>query len=301
MPRPLRGVLSVFQTPYHDDESFDFDTLDREFDYIFGHGADGVVMAMVSEILRLSTDEREALAAHVCKSVRGRGAVVISVGAESAHTAVRLTKQAEASGADGLMAIPPVSIGLGEDELLKYYERILNATTLPVVVQDASGYVGRPMSIALQARVMHEFGNDRVYFKPEASPIGPRLSALRDATGGAARIFEGTGGIALVDSHRRGIVGTMPGAEIIDALVALWKALEAGDDKRAYEISLPVSSLIAIQTSLDGFLAVEKYLLVKRGIFKSTRVRGPVGYQLDDETIAEVDRLFDMLQGVLKG
>ncbi|MCC7419393.1 MAG: dihydrodipicolinate synthase family protein [Planctomycetaceae bacterium] len=301
MPRPLRGVLSVFQTPYHDDESIDFDTLDREFDYIFGHGADGVVMAMVSEILRLSTDEREALAAHVCKSVGGRGSVVVSVGAESTHTAIRLTKQAEAAGADGLMAIPPVSIGLGEDELIRYYERILNATTLPVVVQDASGYVGRPMSIQLQARVMHEFGCERVYFKPEAAPIGPRLSALRDATGGAARIFEGTGGIALVDSHRRGIVGTMPGAEIIDALVALWNALEAGDEKRAYEISLPVSSLIAIQTSLDGFLAVEKYLLVKRGIFQSTRVRGPVGFQLDDETIAEVDRLFDMLQGVLKG
>lgn len=301
MPRPLRGVLSVFQTPYHDDESIDFDTLDREFDYIFEHGADGVVMAMVSEILRLSTDEREALCARTCQSVRGRGSVIISVGAESGHTAERFTRQAEASGADGLMAIPPVSIGLGEDELLRYYERILNATTLPVVVQDASGYVGRPMSIALQARVMHEFGPERVYFKPEAAPIGPRLSALRDATDGMARIFEGTGGIALVDSHRRGIVGTMPGAEIIDALVALWKALEAGDDKRAYEISLPVSSLIAIQSSLDGFLAVEKHLLVKRGIFKSTRVRGPVGYQLDEETTQEVDRLFDMLQAVLQG
>jgi 4-hydroxy-tetrahydrodipicolinate synthase len=301
MPRPLRGVLSVFQTPYHDDESIDFDTLDREFDYIFEHGADGVVMAMVSEILRLSTDEREALCARTCQSVRGRGSVVISVGAESGHTAERFTRQAEAAGADGLMAIPPVSIGLGEDELLRYYERILNATTLPVVVQDASGYVGRPMSIALQARVMHEFGPERVYFKPEAAPIGPRLSALRDATDGMARIFEGTGGIALVDSHRRGIVGTMPGAEIIDALVALWKALEAGDDKRAYEISLPVSSLIAIQSSLDGFLAVEKHLLVKRGIFKSTKVRGPVGYQLDEETTQEVDRLFDMLHAVLKG
>jgi 4-hydroxy-tetrahydrodipicolinate synthase len=51
-----------------------------------------------------------------------------------------------------------------------------------------------------------------------------------------------------------------------------------------------------MQPSLDAFLAVEKHLLVRRGIFKNTLVRGPVGYILDDETRREVDRLFDLLQ-----
>lgn len=255
-------------------------------------------MAMVSEVLRLSTDERERLAAHVCGSVAGRGSVVIGTGAESGHTAERLTRQAADSGADAVMAIPPVSVALGEDELLRYYERIVRSVEIPVIVQDASGYVGRPMSIELQARVLQEFGS-RVKFKPEAVPLGPRLSALRDATGGKAEVFEGSGGIALVDSYRRGVVGTMPGGDIPDAIVALWNALEAGDDERAYRISLPLSSLIAIQTSLDAFLAVEKYLLVKRGIFKNAIVRGPVGFQLDDETRAEVDTLFDLLMNAV--
>ena len=69
-------------------------------------------------------------------------------------------------------------------------------------------------------------------FKPEAVPIGQNLSALRDATVGQAKIFEGSGGISLVDSYRRGIVGTMPGAEIIDAQIALWEALAKGDSSR---------------------------------------------------------------------
>ncbi|MCB0145839.1 MAG: hypothetical protein KDE50_38500, partial [Caldilineaceae bacterium] len=139
----------------------------------------------------------------------------------------------------------------------------------------------------------------RVLFKPEAVPIGPRLSALRDATGGRAPVLEGTGGIALVDSYRRGIVGTMPGADLIDALVALWRALQAGDEARVYQISPRLSALIAIQNSLDSFLAVEKYLLVKRGIFKNALVRGPVGYKLDEETRREVDRLFAQLLEVI--
>ena len=74
----------------------------------------------------------------------------------------------------------------------------------------------------------------------------------------------------------------------------------AGDEQRVYQLSLPLASLISLQNSLDAFLAVEKYLLVKRGIFKNQIMRGPVGYKLDEETRAEVDRLFGLLQEVLK-
>jgi dihydrodipicolinate synthase/N-acetylneuraminate lyase len=47
-PPALAGVLCVFQTPYHDDESIDYGTLEREIDWLFERGADGIVMAMVS-------------------------------------------------------------------------------------------------------------------------------------------------------------------------------------------------------------------------------------------------------------
>ena len=292
--RPLAGVLPVFQTPYHQDESIDYATLEREIDWLYQRGADGIVMAMVSELLRLSGGEREELAAAACRLSRGRGVVVISVGAESTRLAEHFARQATAAGADALMAIPPVAVAVGEDELLAYYERIIQATHLPVIVQDASGYVGRPLPVEVLARLLQRFG-ERVAFKPEATPIGPRLTALHAATGGAARVFEGSGGIALVDSHRRGIVGTMPGADLIDGIVALWRALQAGDERRGYQLSLPISSLVALQTGLDGFLAVEKHLLVRQGVFRNTIVRGPRGFVLDEPTRAEVDRLFDLV------
>ena len=220
--RAIRGVLPVFQTPYHADYTIDFTTLEREIQWLYDQGADGIVMGMVSETLRLSGEERKALAAAACRFGRERGVVIVSAGAESTHTAVDYARHAESVG------------------------------------------------------------------------------ALRDATGGKAPVLEGTGGIALVDSYRRGVIGTMPGADLIDVLVALWRALEAGDEQRIYQLSLPLGALIAIQTSLDSFLAVEKYLLVKRGIFQNTLVRGPVGYQLDAKTQAEIDRLFARLQEVVR-
>jgi 4-hydroxy-tetrahydrodipicolinate synthase len=92
----------------------------------------------------------------------------------------------------------------------------------------------------------------------------------------------------------------MPGADLIRGLVALWRALEAGDAGRADAIHGPLSALVSLQTSLDAFLAVEKHLLVRQGIFRDTRVRGPVGYVLDEETRVEVDRLFDRMISVLE-
>lgn len=292
--KAIQGVLPVFQTPYHDDESIDFNTLAKEIDWLFDKGADGIVMAMVSETLRLSADERKTLAKAATDAAKGRGASIISVGAESSRVAEEFARHAESVGADAVMAIPPISVAAGEDELKRYYERILNAISIPLIVQDASGYVGRPMSIAMQAELFNTWG-ERILFKPEASPIGPRLSALREATAGKAPIFEGSGGIALVDSFQRGVVGTMPGAEVIDAIVMLWRALKADDKPAINRISLPLIALVSLQTSLDSFLAVEKHILRRRGIFKNTLVRGPVSYTLDAHTRREVDRLLDLL------
>lgn len=298
MGSELAGVFPVFQTPFDADYSVDVAVLEAEIEWMYSHGIDGIVMAMVSEVIRLSDPERRALAELACQLGGPHGPVVVSVGAESTPVAVDLARHAEAVGADAVMAIPPMSVALADDELFGYYRALLDAIDLPVIVQDASGYVGRPMSIGMQADLLDDYP-ERVLFKPEAIPIGPRLTELREATGGAARVFEGSGGISLVDSYRRGIAGTMPGAEVCWAIVALWKALTDGDQERIDAINGPLSSLISLQTSLDSFIAVEKHLLVRQGVFASARVRGPVGYRLDPETAAEVDRVFDLLQAAV--
>src|SRR5688500_8683143 len=119
--KKLAGVLAVFQTPWHDDENLDSATLHGEIDWIDANGAAGIVMAMVSEVLRMSTQERDELATMACRFNHSRGAVVISVGAESARVAEHYAKHAEDVGADAVMAIPPLSVAALESELLKYF------------------------------------------------------------------------------------------------------------------------------------------------------------------------------------
>lgn len=294
MAHGIAGVLPVFQTPFHPNESIDFATLDREIDWLFDNGADGVVMAMVSETLRLSTDERRQVAAHVCEKVGDRGVTIISVGSESTHTSVALGRDAQAVGADALMAIPPVATAATEYELAGYFEQILKATSIPLIVQDASGYVGRPMRISLQAAMLDQFP-DRVLFKPEAEPVIGRLRELLRETGEKGKVFEGSGGMHLREAFSFGIAGTMPGADLTPAISKLWAALQAADFDRADQISNALTKLVSLQTSLDAYLAVEKHLLCKQGVFKNRVIRGPVAFQLDDELTATVDQLFDDL------
>jgi 4-hydroxy-tetrahydrodipicolinate synthase len=57
--------------------------------------------------------------------------------------------------------------------------------------------------------------------------------------------------------------------------------------------------LVSLQTTLDAYIAVEKYLLVKQGIFNSTRQRGPVGFVLSAETQAQIDVGFEELKAAV--
>lgn len=292
----LAGVLPVLQLPFRTDESIDWDTLSSEIDWAYGNGAHGLVAAMVTEILRLTDAERDELAQRLVQFNAGRGPVVMSVGDESTVQAVRHARIATKAGVDALMAIPPAASRALLSEKMRYYEAIMAATHLPIIVQDASGYVGEPLPVEAQADLYKRFG-ERVLFKPEAQPLGPNLSLLRDAGGPGLKVFEGSGGIALLDSYRRGIHGTMPGTEIVWAVRAEWDALEAGDLQRATELQGIIASLISLQHGLDGYLSVEKALLHRQGVFPNRIIRGPVGFALDPETENEAFRLFDLLRG----
>jgi len=298
MMNSLHGVLPVLHTPLLQDSQIDVQTLERQIDWVFETQADGVVVAMVSEVLRLGYQRRKQLAKIVCETVGNRGIKVISVGAESIHEALEFAHHAESLGATAVMAIPPVSTSLSSARTIEYFAAIAKGISIPLVVQDASSYVGAAIDLGVYLQLLEQFGENRIYFKPEASPLGPNLSKLRDASQGKAKIFEGSGGINLVDCFRRGIVGTMPGTDLLDGIVALWRALQSNDQERVYQLSLPICALTAmqLQAGLDGFLAIEKYLMHKRGIFPNTLQVQPCSWELDPETSAEIDRLFDLLQ-----
>ena len=293
--------MPVVQTPFLDSDEIDFAALRRQVEWAFDRGADGVGTGMVSEVSKLTAKERSDLTHKLPEFANGRGAVFVSVGAESTRQAVLYAQEAEVAGCDAVMAVPPMTTAVSSDQLKNYFRAIADSMTLPLIVQDASGYVGQAIPLSVCVELLKEYGPEKILFKPEAAPIGSNLSDLRDkaqAGGWNARILEGSGGIFLVDSFRRGIVGTIPGMDLLDGIIALWRALQAGDEETIYRWAFPISAIVALQmqAGLDGFLAIEKHLLVKRGVLPTARRRRPYRWELDLETAQEIDRLFARLQ-----
>jgi len=295
----LAGVFNVLQTPLTETDEIDELVLAREIEWLVKCGIDGAVLAMVSEVLRFSAEDRRKQWQLVLKLINGRIPVVASVGAESTYIATSLAKWAEIDGTAAVMATPPSAFATLSNEIRDYYVAIIESVKIPVIVQDASNYLGQPLDISLYVDLIDKYGAERVQFKPEAKPVKERLELLRDASGGRALVFEGQGGVDLLDTFPIGIVGTMPGAEVPWALVALFKALKEDNWDRARSIHAPLAKLISYQTTLDAYVAVEKYLLVKQGIFTSTRQRGPVGFILTDEMKVEIDIAFDQLKAAV--
>lgn len=297
MIEPVAGVLPIAHTPFLNDDSIDWSSLKRQIDWAYSVGADGFGTGMVSELLRLTYDERVQLTERLAEFNAGRGAFFAGVGAESTKQALDYAQRAERAGANAVMAIPPISTRLPVAAVRDYFIALAEGVNIPLIVQDASGYVGQPIPIPVCVELLKRFGRDKILFKPEASPIGPNLSALRDATDGEARIYEGSGGVCLVDSYRRGIAGTMPGMEFLPGIVALWKALGRGDEDAIYRLYFPICALVSLQlqAGLDGFLVVEKYVLHRRGLFTTDHRRAPNAWSMDAETQAELDRLLERL------
>jgi 4-hydroxy-tetrahydrodipicolinate synthase len=295
----LTGVFNVLQTPLTETDEIDEAVFAREIEWLLECGIDGVVLAMVSEVLRFSAEDRRKQWQLVLKLIDGRIPVVASVGAESTYIATSLAKWAEIDGAAAVMATPPSAFATLSNEIKDYYVAIIESVKIPVIVQDASNYLGQPLDISLYVDLIDKYGAERVQFKPEAKPVKERLELLRDASNGRALVFEGQGGVDLLDTYPIGIVGTMPGAEVPWALVALFKALKENNWDRARSIHTPLAKLISYQTTLDAYVAVEKYLLVKQGIFTSARQRGPVGFILTNEMKLEIDVAFDQLKAAV--
>lgn len=295
----LKGVFNVVSIPLNDEDQIDQSVLKKEIDWLIKCGSDGLVLAMVSEVLRFSAQERRVMWQKTLEYLQGRKPLVVSVGAESSAIAVELAKQAAFDGAAAVMATPPSAFKATASEVKKYYQSIIEAVDIPTIVQDASNYLGEPIQLETYVELIDKYGENRVQFKPEAKPVAQRLDQLNKLSSNRAKVFEGQGGVDLLQTHPLGVKGSMPGAEIPWAIIELWRSLEQGNLDKAKQIHQPVARLVALQTSLDAYIAVEKYLLVKQGVFINTNQRGPVGFKLDKQTTESIEAAYEDLTKVV--
>lgn len=284
----LTGVLTVLPTPFHHDGGLDLGSLTRLVEHSVDRGSAGVVcFGLAGENYKLSDDERRAVLSTVIDSASGRIPVIAGTESSSFEVAVQRTAEAIGAGVAGVMVLPPSFVRPDARGIVEYYTTVaVAAAGRPVIVQDAPAWTGVLLPLELLVEIRDRTSNVG-YVKVENPPSAPKIRAL---VAEGFSCIGGYGALHLLEDHSAGITAIMPGAGHIEHYVALWSALQR-DDAEAWRLFTAMLPLLSFQmSSLEVFVAVQKEVLVRRGVIATSAVRRP-GRQLDADQLAWLDRI----------
>jgi dihydrodipicolinate synthase/N-acetylneuraminate lyase len=294
----FRGIFVIVTTPFADDLALDEPALEATMDFCLAAGVHGVVAnALASEGGYLGEAERRRAAEIVVGKARGRVPAIVAVSAPHHRIAADHARHAEAIGADAVMALPPTLHPASAGEIKAHYRAIAAATSLPLVLQNVVGQGATTMSAALIAELVAEIPSAR-FVKEEsgypAQTVGEIIRLCGDRLEG---VMGGKAGKTLMEELRHGVSGTMPACEIADVHVALWSAIEAGDDSRARDIFRRLLPLLDMESNYG--MPLMKEVQRMRGVIPSAAVRQSGFRPLDDAARAEAMAIMDDLSDLM--
>ncbi len=264
MSQTWRGIFTIPSTPFQENGEIDIPGFRRVVDFCVECGAHGLVYPVnASEFTSLSDAERLKMSEVLVEQNAGRLPAIIGVAGVTQEVAEKFAQHAHDIGADGVIAMPPYIHHISGDLIFRYYEKISYAARMPVFIQNYGPPVGTDMPTDLLLKLCREIEHVD-YIKEETTPSTIKLTAVIEGNDGSCKgVFGGAGGRYLIEEHRRGSSGNMPGCHVTDVVVALWEALEAGDQARAMHIYKEMAPLFHFEHQLPGCY---KEVLYRRGV-----------------------------------
>ena len=137
-------LWSALLTPTREDESVNYDALERIVDRQIEEGAEGFYCCGSSgEALLLTLEERKQVLEHTVKAANGRVPVISHVGTIRTADAIELARHALDHGAMAVSMIPPYYYKFSMDDIIGYYEAVIDALPhAPVIVYNIPQFTG---------------------------------------------------------------------------------------------------------------------------------------------------------------
>lgn len=289
----FRGVFAILQTPFTSDDQMDEQDLRREVDFCVRAGAHGLVWPqLAAEFYLLSEEERMHGAELIIRTAAHRRPVVIGVQAPVKELAAKFARHAESCGADAVIALPPYLGHQDLDTAAAYYRALAQAVKLPIFIQNSGNPWGpaMPTSFVIEcAREMPQLG----YIKEEVEPVAHRLQEYA-RSGVMKGIFSGNAGKFVLNELAHGGMGTMPACEFVDIEAQVYDLAAGGKSKEAHELYEKLLPMIALEENYG--MSFAKAILVRRGVFKTAKMRGHAGSAVDAADQREIDYWWKQLQ-----
>ena len=259
------GIIPIIPTPFDEKDQIDWRDFGRLLDFACGIDVCAVCLpAYASEFYKLSDAERRQIVVKAVEQVDNRLPVIAQANAGSAIHAAELARFAQDAGVAAVAVATPRQFAVAEQDLLRYFDRILSGIDVPLVLQDFNP--GGPTVSTNFITQLHRQHPHFRWVKLEEAVMTARVASILDATSGKVGVIEGWGGMYLLELVAAGISGVMPSLSLADLLAYIFRLAKGGHRQEAYQVftgTLP--QIVFSLQNMELYHHAKKRLLVARG------------------------------------
>lgn len=295
----LFGVVPIVPTPFTGNEEIDENALRNLIDFAIAGGIKAVCLpAYASEFYKLTDEEKLQVVRVAVEHAAGRIKIVAQSNHPSLKVAIRLAQANVAAGADVVSLAVPRIFSLPESSLKQYLSEFLQSIpNTPVLIQDFNPG-GASISVEFIKELMDENPNFK-YLKLEEPLCAPKFESIIKATKGKVGLFEGWGGLYMLELVPIGIQGVMPGLAVADILQRVFDLRRNGEDGKAFDLFEKVMPQIFFSLqNMELFHYAEKELLIARGVLSNSIAR-KAAYIPDASSVSYIKELNQRVIDVL--
>lgn len=169
------GTATAMITPFGADGGVNFNTFGEMIERQITAGTDMlVILGTTGEPATMTEEEKVSVMEYSVKKAKGRIKIVFGCGSNCTEHAVSAAKQAEAIGADGLLAVTPYYNKCTQNGLYAYYKSICEAVKIPVIAYNVPSRTGVNIQPATMARIAEI----------------PNMAGIKDAGGNMSQTME---------------------------------------------------------------------------------------------------------------
>ncbi|MCS7224352.1 MAG: dihydrodipicolinate synthase family protein [Armatimonadetes bacterium] len=135
MRNKIRGIIPPLATPLKDDETVDKEQVRRLVSFLLEKGVHGLfVLGSTGEFPALTDEAKRGMIGTVLQEVHGRVPVLVGVTEPGTKRAISWVRAAESEGADAFVAAPPYYFRHTENEILRHFQMLADASPRPLLL-----------------------------------------------------------------------------------------------------------------------------------------------------------------------
>lgn len=152
------GVAIV--TPFNDDFSVDYPSLEKITDHCITNGVSYiVVLGTTGESATLTKDEKKQVVKTVISAATGRVPIVIGIGGNFTQEVTETIKNTDFKGIDAILSVSPYYNKPNQNGIYEHYKAISAVSPLPVILYNVPGRTSMNMTSQTILRLAHDFKN----------------------------------------------------------------------------------------------------------------------------------------------